>query len=106
MIAETQRVTLGGQRYLLAAARAAACSQRAMLSPANQWPLPGQVAPLLMPCAFCRRRLVVNGKQVFKSCSCQAFGPSVTVAALAAGALALLGSAWWLGRRKNDRKLA
>lgn len=77
-----------------------------MLSPANQWPLPGQVDPHLLPCAFCRRRLRFGGKPVFTSCSYQAFGPPVTVAALAAGALALLGSAWWLGRRKNDQKLA
>ena len=55
-----------------------------------------------MPCAFCRRRLRIGGKPVFASCSCQAFGPAVTVAALAAGALALLGGGmWWLSRRER-----
>ena len=95
------RVTLRGLRYLSATARAAAFTQRIMISPATQWPLPGQVDPQLLPCAFCRRRLRVNGKPVFASCSCQAFGPPVTVAALAAGALALLGGLWWLRQRRS-----
>ncbi|MGI4740833.1 MAG: hypothetical protein ACRYG7_37160 [Janthinobacterium lividum] len=73
-----------------------------MISPAAQWPLPGQVDPKLMPCVFCRRRLRIGGKPVFANCSCQAFGPPVTVAALVAGALAVLGgSIWWLSRRKR-----
>jgi hypothetical protein len=72
-----------------------------MTSTREKWPLPGQVAPALTPCAFCRRRLVVNGRQVFKSCSCKAFGPPVTIAALMAGAVLALGTgAWWLARRR------
>ncbi|MGI4737717.1 MAG: hypothetical protein ACRYG7_21325 [Janthinobacterium lividum] len=73
-----------------------------MIPPPKQWPLPGQVDPRLLPCAFCRRRLRIGGKPVFASCSCQAFGPPVTVAALAAGALALLGGGiWWWCRRSR-----
>jgi hypothetical protein len=73
-----------------------------MLAPADKWPLPGQIDPSITPCAFCRRRLVVNGKQVFKSCSCKAFGPPVTIAALVLGAVAALGAgAWWLARRRQ-----
>ena len=73
-----------------------------MTFPANQWPFPGQIDPHLMPCAFCRRRLRIGGKQVFTSCSCKAFGPPVTVAALVAGTLAALGgSIWWLSQRKK-----
>ncbi|NML66093.1 hypothetical protein HHL22_12840 [Hymenobacter sp. RP-2-7] len=72
-----------------------------MLAPADKWPLPGQVDPRLTPCAFCRRRLLVNGKPVFTSCSCKAFGPPVTVAALGVGAAALLAlGAWWALLRK------
>ena len=69
-----------------------------LMSPATEkWPLPGQVDPDLTPCAFCRRRLKINGKQVFQSCSCKAFGPPVTIAALVAGAvLAVAGLGWWL----------
>jgi hypothetical protein len=71
-----------------------------MFAPADNWPLPGQIAPALTPCAFCRRRLLVNGKQVFKSCSCKVFGPPVTIAALVAGAVLAVGAgAWWLARR-------
>ena len=72
-----------------------------MLAPADKWPLPGQVAPALTPCAFCRRRLHIGGKPVFKSCSCKAFGPPVTIAALVAGAVLAAGvGAWWLARRR------
>ena len=87
------------------AARAAANHQLQplMLTPTNQWPLPGQVDPNLTPCAFCRRRLHIGGKPVFQSCSCKAFGPPVTIVALVAGALAALGGGiWWLGRRKRQ----
>ena len=56
-----------------------------MVRATESWPLPGQVDPLVSPCAFCRRRLVLNGKPVFTSCSCQAFGPPVTMGALAVG---------------------
>jgi hypothetical protein len=66
----------------------------------TQWPLPGQVDPLVSPCAFCRRRLVINGKQVFKSCSCKAFGPPVTIAALVLGVVAGAGLWWWARRSK------
>jgi len=73
-----------------------------MLSPANQWPLPGHVDPHLVPCAFCRRRLRIGGKPVFATCSCKAFGPRVTVVALLAGAaVALGGGLRWLSRRKK-----
>ena len=72
-----------------------------MLIPAGKWPLPGQIDPALMPCAFCRRRLVVNGKPMFKSCSCKAFGLPVTIAALVAGAVLAVGAGvWWLARRR------
>jgi hypothetical protein len=57
-----------------------------MASSVKQWPLPGQVDPRLMPCTFCRRRLRVNGRAVLASCSCQAFGPLVTIGALVVGA--------------------
>ena len=71
------------------------------LEPRDQWPLPGQVDPLVTPCAFCRRRLRVNGKPVFQSCSCKALGPPVTIGALVAGTAAVLVvGAWWLWRRK------
>ncbi len=73
-----------------------------MISPANHWPLPGQIDPNLVPCAFCRRRLHVGGKPLFTSCSCKAFGPPVTIVALVAGALlALGGGIWWLSRRNK-----
>lgn len=72
-----------------------------MSTNAPTWPLPGQVAPSLTPCAFCRRRLRINGKPVFQSCSCKAFGPPVTIAALVAGAVLAAGAgAWWLARRR------
>lgn len=73
-----------------------------MLTPNNSWPLPGQVDPAITPCAFCRRRLVVNGRQVFQSCSCKAFGPPVTIAALVTGAVAAVaGLAWVLYQKKK-----
>jgi hypothetical protein len=72
-----------------------------MTSAHNQWPLPGQVDPLVSPCAFCRRRLVVNGKQVFKSCSCKAFGPSVTIVALALGAVLAGVGLWWVWAKRR-----
>lgn len=72
-----------------------------MLAPTPNWPLPGQVNPDLTPCAFCRRRLRVNGKPVFQTCSCKAFGPPVTIVALVAGAVLALGAgAWWLRYKK------
>ncbi|RSK49627.1 hypothetical protein [Hymenobacter rigui] len=67
---------------------------------ANQWPLPGQTDPDLMPCAFCRRRIRFNGKPVFASCSCKAFGPPVTVGALVAGAMLVVTGTVWLLCRK------
>ncbi|RZJ57759.1 MAG: hypothetical protein EOO55_02650 [Hymenobacter sp.] len=67
------------------------------------WPLPGQVDPLVSPCAFCRRRLVVGGKQVFTSCSCKAFGPPVTIGALALGVVLVLGGAAWWAARRSER---
>ncbi|RZK17543.1 MAG: hypothetical protein EOO56_17765 [Hymenobacter sp.] len=70
-----------------------------MCTAPNQWPLPGWVDPLVSPCAFCRRRLLINGKPVFKSCSCKAFGPPVTLAALGAGAMLAVGVGWLLARR-------
>ncbi|MDQ2793384.1 MAG: hypothetical protein M3Y12_05180 [Bacteroidota bacterium] len=68
----------------------------------NQWPLPGELDPNLTPCAFCRRRLRVNGQPVFTSCSCKALGPPVTIGALAAAGAALLfvAGVWWFRRRK------
>ena len=67
----------------------------------DKWPLPGQVDPNLTPCAFCRRRLLVNGKPVFTSCSCKTDGPPATVAKLAAWATVLaVGALWWRSRRK------
>ncbi|WP_460582938.1 hypothetical protein [Hymenobacter arcticus] len=74
-----------------------------MTSAPNQWPLPGQVDPLVSPCAFCRRRLVINGKPVFKSCSCKAFGPPVTIAALVAGAVLAGAGLWWASRQRGRR---
>ena len=72
-----------------------------MLSPNEKWPLPGQIDPNLTPCAFCRRRLKIDGRQVFETCSCKALGPPVTIGALVAGAVLVLGAgAWWLGRRR------
>ncbi len=70
----------------------------------DQWPLPGQLDPRLMPCAFCRRRLRVNGQPVFETCSCKALGPPVTIGALVAGvagvAVALLAvGLWWRWRK-------
>lgn len=65
-----------------------------------EWPLPGQVAPELMPCAFCRRRLRFNGKPVFTNCSCKAFGPPVTIGALLAGAVLVAAGTIWVLRRK------
>ena len=75
----------------------------AMTTATDFWPLPGQIDPLVSPCAFCRRRLVVGGKPVFASCSCQALGPPVTIAALVAGAVLALGGAWWAGRQSTRR---
>ncbi|MDJ0366770.1 hypothetical protein QMK33_16570 [Hymenobacter sp. H14-R3] len=74
-----------------------------MTSAPNQWLLPGQVDPLISPCAFCRRRLVVGGKQVFKSCSCKAFGPPVTIAALVGGAVLAAAGWWWASRQRGRR---
>ncbi|MGI4874801.1 MAG: hypothetical protein ACRYFX_26910 [Janthinobacterium lividum] len=75
-----------------------------MLTPTNSWPLPGQVDPTLTPCAFCRRRILVNGKPLFKTCSCKAFGPPVTIAALVVGAgLAVMGLAWALYQKSPRR---
>jgi len=72
-----------------------------MLAPADTWPLPGQVDPLVTPCAFCRRRLHLGGKPVFKSCSCKALGPPATTAALVVGAVLAVGAGgWWLARRR------
>ncbi len=72
-----------------------------MTSAPEKWPLPGQVDPAITPCAFCRRRITLGGKPLFKSCSCKAFGPPVTVAALALGAgLAVGVGVWWLSTRK------
>jgi hypothetical protein len=72
-----------------------------MLAPADKWPLPGQIDLSITPCAFCRRRLIINGKPVFKSCSCKSFGPPVTIATLVAGAVLAVGiGAWWLARRR------
>ena len=68
----------------------------------DQWPLPGQLDPNLMPCALCRRRLRVNGQPVFETCSCKALGPPVTIGALAVAGAALLvgmGLWWWRGRQ-------
>ncbi|WP_426489927.1 hypothetical protein [Hymenobacter sp. 102] len=65
----------------------------------DQWPLPGQTDPNITPCAFCRRRLRFNGRSVFTSCSCKAFGPSITVGALVAGAVLAAAGALWLLRR-------
>ncbi|MGI4739282.1 MAG: hypothetical protein ACRYG7_29295 [Janthinobacterium lividum] len=72
-----------------------------MISANNQWPLPGRVDPLVSPCAFCRRRLVINGKQVFKSCSCKAFGPPATTTALLLGTVLVGASLWWFGRQSR-----
>lgn len=66
----------------------------------DSWPLPGQVDPNITPCAFCRRRLRVNGQPVFMTCSCKALGPPVTIGALVAGAVLVVGGLWWLSRRK------
>ena len=66
----------------------------------DQWPLPGQTDPNLTPCAFCRRRLKSDGQPVFMTCSCKALGPSVTIGALAVGAVLLAGSLWWWRARK------
>lgn len=67
----------------------------------DQWPLPGQIDPNLTPCAFCRRRLLVDGKPVFETCSCKALGPPVTIGALVvAGAALLAGALWWWRGRK------
>ena len=71
-----------------------------MTSAREKWPLPGQVDPLITPCAFCRRRIMVGGKPLFKSCSCKAFGPPVTVAALVAGAGLAVAGLWYYRRRK------
>lgn len=76
-------------------------SLSAMSSINESWPLPGQVSPLVSPCAFCRRRLVVNGKPVFKSCSCKAFGPPVTIGALVLGAVLVLSGAAWCAARRS-----
>ena len=70
------------------------------LEPRDQWPLPGQTDPNLTPCAFCRRRLRVNGEPLFLTCSCKALGPPVTVGALVAGATLALVGGWWLARRR------
>ena len=67
----------------------------------DQWPLPGQLDPNLTPCAVCRRRLRVNGQQVFETCSCKALGPPVTIGALAvAGAVLVVAGVWWVRRTK------
>ena len=67
----------------------------------EKYPLPGQLDPHLTPCAFCRRRLMVNGQPVFTTCSCKTFGPGVTVGALAAAGVAVLaGGLWWWARRR------
>ncbi|SET90373.1 hypothetical protein [Hymenobacter actinosclerus] len=73
---------------------------RYSLEPRHQWPLPGQTDPSLTPCALCRRRLRINGRPVFRSCSCKAFGPGVTIGAVVAGAALVLAGAVWLGRRR------
>ena len=76
-----------------------------MTSATERWPLPGQVDPNVTPCAFCRRRLRIGGKPVFQSCSCKAFGPSVTIAALVAGAALAVGvGAWYLARYQGSRR--
>jgi hypothetical protein len=71
-----------------------------MTSAREKWPLPGQVDPAITPCAFCRRRLTLGGKPLFKSCSCKAFGPPVTIAALVAGAGLAMAGLWYYRRRK------
>ncbi len=65
----------------------------------DSWPLPGQTDPNLTPCAFCRRRLRVNGQPVFTTCSCKALGPPVTIGALVAGAALLVAGVWWFWRK-------
>lgn len=65
----------------------------------KQWPLPGQVNPNITPCAFCRRRIRVNGQPIFQTCSCKALGPPVTIGALAAGAVLVAAALWWLAKR-------
>ena len=67
----------------------------------EKYPLPGQLDPHLTPCAFCRRRLVVNGRPVFTTCSCKELGPPVTIRGLAAGVALLAGGLWWLARRQR-----
>ncbi|MGI4821448.1 MAG: hypothetical protein ACRYFV_09580 [Janthinobacterium lividum] len=69
-----------------------------MLHLLNTWPLPGQIDPVVSPCAFCRRRLRLGGRPVFASCSCKAFGPGVTIGALVAGTVLAAGALWLLGR--------
>jgi hypothetical protein len=72
-----------------------------MMQFSEEWPLPGQVDPDITPCAFCRRRLHVNGGPIFITCSCKTMGPSVTIGALAVGAVALVAAAVWaLSRNK------
>ncbi|MBD2769643.1 hypothetical protein IC235_17270 [Hymenobacter sp. BT664] len=71
-------------------------------SSTKQWPLPGQVDPSLMPCAFCRRRLRFNGRPVFTSCSCKAFGPPVTIGALVAGAALVVAGLLWRAQRRKQ----
>ena len=66
----------------------------------EKWPLPGQTDPNITPCAFCRRRIRVQGQPVFQTCSCKALGPPVTIGALAAGAVLVLAGLWWLVRRQ------
>ncbi|MDO7873457.1 hypothetical protein Q5H93_01850 [Hymenobacter sp. ASUV-10] len=64
----------------------------------EQWPLPGQIDPNITPCAFCRRRIRVQGQPIFQTCSCKAFGPPVTIGALVAGAVLALAGLWWLAK--------
>ncbi|WP_191006453.1 hypothetical protein [Hymenobacter montanus] len=55
-----------------------------------------------MPCAFCRRRLRFNGRPVFTSCSCKAFGPPVTIGALVAGAALVVAGLLWRAQRRKQ----
>ena len=66
----------------------------------EKYPLPGQIDPLVSPCAFCRRRILVNGRPVFTTCSCKELGPPVTIGALAVGAAAVVAAAVWWARRR------
>jgi hypothetical protein len=70
----------------------------------EKWPLPGQIDPNITPCAFCRRRIRVQGQPVFQTCSCKALGPPVTIGALATGAVLALAGLWWLAKRGNANR--